>query len=118
MSYDVKTGQQLWTKNMTSGCAFRPYFFFTEIVDGKFAWWKQETGQWFGFDAYTGKQIWGPTQPPKLSAWGMFLSGWGGRPTTVAYGKIYYGSWDGMLHGLDMETGKYLWNYTTEIQRV
>jgi outer membrane protein assembly factor BamB len=116
IGYDAETGQQLWTRNFTSSCAFRPGFFFTQIVDGKFAFWKQETREWFCFDAYTGNQIWGPTEPYG-NAWSMYSGGWGGSGAycwTIAYDKLYYGSVDGHLYCRDWNTGKPLWNYSSD----
>jgi outer membrane protein assembly factor BamB len=111
--YSTEDGRLLFTFNQTSSASAFANFFFTGEVDGKFAWFRQETMQWYGFDATTGKKIWGPTEPYS-SAWGMYttsVNGLGASSPVIAYGKLYAVAYDGMIHCYDMETGNNDWNY-------
>ena len=109
--YSTTDGSQLWNFNVTS---FETNsYFVTAAVDDKFAWFKQETMQWYGYNALTGQQIWGPTTPYS-NAWGMYTSsvdGLGASSPVIAYGKLYSVAYDGMIHCFDMTTGNNDWNY-------
>jgi hypothetical protein len=108
--YSTKSGAQLFNFNVSS--TESATYFFTGEVDGKFAWFKQETMTWYGYDATTGKQLW-QTEPYE-SAWGMYTSGGNGLGASspvIAYGKLYAVAYDGTIHCFDMETGNNDWNY-------
>jgi hypothetical protein len=109
--YSTVNGTQFWNFNLTS---VEPAgYFFTSEVDGRFAWFRQETMQWTAFNAYTGERLWGPTEPYS-NAWGMYTSsviGLGASSPVIAYGKLYAVAYDGMIHCYDMETGHNDWNY-------
>jgi hypothetical protein len=112
-AYSTDTGAQLWNMNLTS--TEPPTFFLTQIKDGILCWFRQETKQWYGFNAKTGSLVWGPTDPYE-SAWGIYSSSQSGTGSTspvMAYGKLYASSYDGMLHCFDLATGKHLWDYWT-----
>lgn len=112
--YDAKTGQNLWVMNLTD-YTIRPQYNFSPISEGCFAWFRQETTQWYGFDARTGKQIWGPTEPYE-NAFGMYTASFAGagQPNIqVAYGKIYTAAYDGAIHAIDIKTGKTVWDFKT-----
>jgi hypothetical protein len=97
---------------MTSGAYQRPGYFVSPVVDGKFAWFKQETREWIGFNAYTGDQMW--TTKLTGTDWGMFSSsvaGLGAIEPNVAYGKLYSQHYDGRLYAIDMQTGDISWVY-------
>jgi len=111
--YSAKDGHMLFTFNQTSSASAFANFFFSGEVDNKFAWFRQETMQWYGFDAQTGKQIWGPTEP-YANDWGIYttsVNGLGASSPVVAYGKLYAVAYDGTIHCFDMETGNNDWNY-------
>ncbi|MCL5878139.1 MAG: PQQ-like beta-propeller repeat protein [Candidatus Bathyarchaeota archaeon] len=113
--YDAETGENLWVMNLTD-YTIRPQYNFSPISDGCFAWFKQETTEWYGFDARTGKQIWGPTEPYEDS-FGMYTASFAGagQPNPqVAYGKIYTAGYDGVIHAIDIKTGKTVWEFSTE----
>jgi len=108
--YSTEDGRQLWNFNVTS--SETASYFQSSEVDGKFAWFKQETMQWYGYDALTGKELW--ITVPYQNAFGMYTSsvdGLGGSSPVIAYGKLYTVAYDGMIHCYDMETGNNDWNY-------
>jgi hypothetical protein len=119
MGYSAKTGERLWIQNRTN----LPAGFTTTNLGGAFAsgigamgsgvyvLFTMGTMQWWGYDAYTGEQLWGPTEP-YTDAWGMYA--WGlGSPALIAYDKLYAATFDGMVHCYDVRTGDHLWDYTT-----
>jgi len=112
--YDAKTGTNLWIMNLTD-YTIRPQYNFSPISEGVFAWFKQETTEWFGFNARTGQQIWGPTEPYEDS-FGMYSASFAGAGVPnpqVAYGKIFTAGYDGVVHAIDIKTGKTVWQFYT-----
>ncbi len=108
--YSIADGTLLWNFNLTS--AESASYFFTGETDGKFAWFKQETMQWYGFDALTGRQLW--ISEPYEHDCGMYTSsaaGNGASSPVIANGKLYAVAYDGMVHCFDMTTGHNDWNY-------
>jgi outer membrane protein assembly factor BamB len=115
IGYSAKTGEQLWSFDIPTFKTFPWPFNFSPIMDGVFTYFKQETLQTYGYDVYTGKQIWGPTEPYE-NAWSMFYASWcGGGPMSpvTAYGKLYATTYDGRIHCHDLNSGEELWNYYT-----
>ena len=112
--YDAKTGASLWIMNLTD-YTIRPQYNFSPISEGVFAWFKQETTEWFGFNARTGQQIWGPTEPYEDS-FGMYSASFAGAGVPnpqVAYGKVFTAGYDGVVHAIDIKTGKTVWQFYT-----
>jgi hypothetical protein len=108
--YSTQDGRQLFNFNVSSTETYN--YFFSGEVDGKFAWFKQEAMQSYGYDATTGAQLW--VTDPYTIAWGMYTSsvdGLGASSPVIAYGKLYTVAYDGMIHCYDMETGNNDWNY-------
>ncbi len=108
--YSTQDGKQLFNFNVSSTETYN--YFFSGEVDGKFAWFKQEAMQWYGYDATTGAQLW--VTDPYTNAWGMYTSsvvGLGASSPVIAYGKLYAVAYDGTIHCFDMETGDNDWNY-------
>ena len=64
----------------------------------------KETLVHFGYSIDTGNQIWGPTEP--TNDYTFFRTN-----THVAYGKIYYAGYGGILYCYDIKTGQKLWTY-------
>jgi hypothetical protein len=75
--------------------------------EGVFITWNKELRQLYGYDAYTGNQIWGPTNSHPV--WDMY-----GMEMDIAYGKLYTAGWSGVLHAYDLKTGELLWNFTSD----
>ena len=119
MGYSTKTGERLWAQSRTNlppgfTTTSLPWGFATGIAaagDGVYVLFTMATMQWWGYDVYTGNQIWGPTEP-YTNAWGMYA--WGlGSPALIAYGKLYAATFDGMVHCYNVKTGEHLWDYSS-----
>jgi outer membrane protein assembly factor BamB len=97
----------LWNKTITKPMGGNLTFSLGPVSyeDKVFTVWCKETMQWWGYSLDTGELLWGPTasQP----SWDMYGSG-----GFYAYGKLFSGSYGGVLHAYDIKTGKLLWNYT------
>ena len=108
MGYDTENGQELWTKtrgvlpSRTAGPNGMGVY--TEYV--------KETMTWYGYDVYTGEQIWGPTEA-YTNGWGMYSGGMAGGTNSIAYDKLLATAYDGMIHCYDINTGEHLWDYST-----
>jgi outer membrane protein assembly factor BamB len=109
VAYSADTGQQMWVANRTyledpstlvSAGVQGP------MVDGVYVDFKKETMQLYGFDIFTGQQLW--VTEPYTNAWAMY-----GRAMAVAYGKLYTTTYDGTLHCYDVKTGEHLWDWFT-----
>ncbi|MCW4000387.1 MAG: PQQ-binding-like beta-propeller repeat protein [Candidatus Bathyarchaeota archaeon] len=112
--YDTATGKNLWIMNLTD-YTIRPQYNFSPVTEGCFAWFKQETTEWYGFDAQTGKKLWGPTEP-YADSYGMYsasFAGAGAPNPQVAYGKIFTAGYDGVVHAIDIKTGKTVWEFSS-----
>ena len=110
--YDANTGANLWVINVTD-YTIRSQYNLSPISEGVFAWFKQETTEWYGFNARTGQQIWGPTEP-YADSFGMYSASFAGAGVPnpqVAYGKIFTAGYDGVVHAIDIKTGKTVWNF-------
>jgi len=108
VAYDAETGQELWTKDR----GLLPSRTAGPIGDGVYTEYVKETMTWYGYDIYTGEQIWGPSEP-YTNAWGMYSGGMAGGTNSAAYGKLLATAYDGMIHCYNLETGQHLWDYYT-----
>jgi outer membrane protein assembly factor BamB len=105
--YSAKDGHQLWVFEKTFPTYVNNQGLLGALGEGVLTLFQKETMQWTGYDAYTGQQIWGPTEP-YTNAWGMYNG-----PSTIAYGKLYTTGYDGMLHCYDVTNGDHLWDFWT-----
>lgn len=115
VGFSAKTGAELWNFNITTAMCRTAGWNFGPIRDGIFTYFLQEKLQTYGYDALTGKQLWGPTEPYS-SDWSMYYQSYAGSEPyspAAAYGKLYATSYDGMVHCHDLKTGKQLWEYST-----
>ena len=78
--------------------------------DDVFAIAEKETRTWTGYSLTTGKKIWGPTESQAVLDWVGFGETW--WPDVIADGKLYSGSFSGILSCYNVKTGELLWNYT------
>jgi hypothetical protein len=104
-------GQQLWKKEYTKPPGNTSIRLFAVDYDSKvFVTYVKETMQMYGYDLGTGDLLWGPTEPE--GDWNMYTitSGSMGYPIT-AYGKLYWGGYDGELRAYDLKTGEIVWKY-------
>lgn len=106
-AFSTKDGSELWYK--TFGDPFTPgstiYQFFGPVKDGIMTVYNKNTAQWYGFNAYSGVQIWGPSQK-YTNAWDTFQN------SVAAYGKLFVGTYAGRLYCHDLTTGDLEWTYT------
>ena len=110
IGYNAKNGAVLWTQNRTTPTGSTSWALMGSIGDGVYTEFHLSTMQWYGFDVYTGKQLWGPTEP-YANAWGVFTTP--GVNSMIAYGKLYASGYDGVIHAYDVKTGQHLWDYST-----
>ncbi len=82
------------------------------LPDNIFVVTVKETRQHFGFDANTGTQLWGPTEPePFLNAYSnIYMAPWG--QAVVAYGKLFTAGMAGVVNAYDIKTGARLWTHS------
>jgi hypothetical protein len=72
----------------------------------------KETRQWYGYSLSTGQLLWGPTAPQETLDWvGFSQTGW---TDVIAYGRLYSGSFSGVMHCYNVTTGQLLWTYTNK----
>ena len=115
VGFDTTNGDLKWTTNITSNAAGFSNFFIVPVGDGVFIFFKQETREFYAYSIDTGKLVWGPTEPFE-SPWGMFTSstnGLGASNPQIAYGTLYAGAYDGVLHAYNVTTGEKLWEYSS-----
>ena len=108
VAYDIKGGKepvQLFVQNRT----FSGTLMTGPLDSGVFTTFVKEQMVWYGYNVFTGAQIWGPTSP-YTNAWGMY------QPYADALagdGKLIAGGYDGTVHCFNIATGANLWNYFT-----
>ena len=108
VAYSLKQGQegqQLWVQNVTVDPGTTSAQTAGPMSNGVFVRFVKETMQWYGYDAYTGSQLWGPTEPYE-DAYGMYGGGGFG-----AYGNFYTMAYDGKVRAYDIKNGTLLWTY-------
>ncbi|MCR3907103.1 MAG: PQQ-binding-like beta-propeller repeat protein [Tenericutes bacterium] len=112
--YDASTGENIWQFSLED-YTIRAQYNFSPIINGHFAWYRQETLQWQGFNAYTGDLVWGPIEPLENSfaLYSAVFRGGGAPNPQTAYGNIYTAGYDGRVHAINMETGEITWDYYT-----
>ncbi len=108
VAYDIKDGKQpvqLFVQNRT----FAGSLMTGPMDSGVFTTFVKEQMVWYGYNVFTGAQIWGPTQP-YTNAWGMYQPY---ADAVAGAGKLIAGGYDGIVHCFDITTGTNLWNYNT-----
>jgi hypothetical protein len=104
VTYDAKTGEQLWVENRTFPTATTTWGLNAYMAEGVIVEFIASEMEWYGIDAYTGEKLWGPTEP-YTSSWGMYQSG-----ACIAYGKLYSQVLPG-VYAYDLNTGEQLWDF-------
>jgi outer membrane protein assembly factor BamB len=93
------TGNQTWTCRDAS------------VEDDVFVLASRETREFNCYRLSTGEKLWGPTPPQEMLDWiGFAQTSW---PDLIAYGKLYSGTYSGILHCYDVQTGELLWTYSS-----
>jgi outer membrane protein assembly factor BamB len=101
-------GYLLWIKNYTAppgnvSLLQGP----VDPVTRVFLMYEKETMRWYGYSLDDGSLLWGPIAPSQSNL--DYYEGW--LYANVAYGKLYYCNYGGILYCVDMKNGKLLWTY-------
>lgn len=110
--YSLKIGQigtQLWSQNYPLLPGNQTISFMGPMGQGILTYKTKETNQWYAFDAYSGKQLWGPSASE--NCWNMYDQTQDGQ---IAYGKLYSCGMAGILYAYDLKTGGLLWTQHTD----
>jgi outer membrane protein assembly factor BamB len=110
--YSAADGHQIWLQTRTGDEALNgqsAYFSYVVGDNGVYAYFKQETMTWYGYDINTGNKLW-QTTPYDINGWGEYYTTIGDGPAYCAYGNLYATSYDGVLHCYDMKTGTHKWD--------
>lgn len=111
MAYDISQAPQnvpmLWVANRTVFDASDPILGYENGIYVAFA---RDKLQWFGYNAYTGAQIW--VSDPFDTALSMY-SGINPDKKVIANGVLYNTGYDGHVRALNMSTGKLIWDWYT-----
>jgi outer membrane protein assembly factor BamB len=106
VGYSAIDGHVLWTQNRTTPTGATSFSLMGPIGNGIYTEFHQSTTEWYGFNIYTGLQVWGPTDR-YTNAWGFYDS-----TASIAYGKLYATGYDGTIHCFDANTGTHLWDWS------
>jgi hypothetical protein len=105
VGYNAKTGEQMWVENRTyTGLRIDT----GPILDGVYTVYDRGALHWYGYDANTGKQLWGPTEPLVSDAWDIYTH----VGPVAAFGKLFSVTYGG-VHAFDIEDGTPLWSYSS-----
>jgi len=106
-------GQLLWVKNYAApaGNLTRRYDF-ADAESRVFVFYDKETMEFTGYSLDDGSYQWGPINGDVRD---FSTYSWSGHPEnsgrTVAYGKLYYAGYGGVVYCYDMKSGNRLWTY-------
>ncbi|MFB3888855.1 MAG: PQQ-binding-like beta-propeller repeat protein [Candidatus Bathyarchaeia archaeon] len=103
IGYSMDDGRQMWVaaRNTTTPSVWG------STGEGKYIRVFLDTRTHRAYDAATGNQVWVSDQMGY--PWGTYGSQYG----TVAYGKFYWGAYDGKEYAFDMATGKIVWTFAS-----
>jgi hypothetical protein len=108
-------GQLLWIKNYPAPPDNTTIMSTPLLVDKDshvFVTYEHETMLYRGYSLDNGELIWGPLRTPG-NDWDYYSAS--GHPTqtarVVAYGNLYISGFAGLVHCVEMKTGKILWTY-------
>ena len=111
MAYDIRNApqsiQMLWVANRTVFDSSDPILGYEKGIYVAFA---RDKLQWFGYNAYTGAQIW--AAEPFDTAFSTY-SGINPDKKVIANGVLYNTGYDGMVRALNMSTGQLIWKWYT-----
>jgi outer membrane protein assembly factor BamB len=98
---DINTGQEIWVADRANSVQS----FYSSVGEGVAAAFDLTTRTWTGKDIKTGAVLW--TTEPAEYPWGTY----GSYGSTIAYGQLFHGNFDGHLYAYDIETGATNWKF-------
>ena len=110
IGYSFKDWSLKWRANFTRRTDYPVNFTVSGTVygeNGLMAEYIKQTMQWYGYDLKTGQNTWGPTEPYKNDM-GLY---------NFQMSKFYYqgliinAGYDGIVHAINMTTGKTAWEF-------
>lgn len=107
--YDTNTGAMMWQKNETD--LFGYLYLYTgggAMADGVLTLSTLGDQTWYGFNAYTGDQIWKIQPAANASAWGTYDMCSDIDPSTHI---MYTSSYAGVINAYNVKTGAFLWSW-------
>lgn len=102
IGYSVKTGEQLWAFNRTSGN--RQFPTLAASGEGIYVQFDPTNMQYVAYSLASGNQLW--ESDPLEYPWGAYS-----LSATIAYGKLYTLDLAGYVTAFDITTGKRLWQF-------
>jgi len=99
-------GQLLWIKDYSTD-DFTLYQGPVDSENHVFTVFRRQTLQWLGYSIDDGRLLWGPTTDA-IEDWDLYECS---RSSNIAYGKLYYAGYSGILRCRDIQTGSLLWSY-------
>lgn len=76
---------------------------------GIFIFYDKETYEHWGYSTDNGNYVWGPSEIP--DGYTVDYNFFNTHTTQVAYGKVYYTGYAGILYCYDVKNGELLWTY-------
>lgn len=105
--YDLETGQKLWGPvNRTQVVNSRVLYGSSSAGNDVWVEFDSAALQATGFNLRTGQKIWGPTKLPDVNPYSSL-----GQNFVVAEGIVYTWTYGGDIYAIELETGKFLWEY-------
>ncbi len=103
IGYSPQDGHEVWyaARNTTTPSVWG------STGEGEYIRVHLDTRTHWAYDANTGTQLWESEQMGY--PWGTFGSQYG----TVAYGKFFWGAYDGKEYAFDLKTGKIVWTFAS-----
>jgi outer membrane protein assembly factor BamB len=101
IAYDMETGQEIWVHD--KGEAIQS--FLNSMGEGVTAAWDYSTRKWTAFNVHTGAKLW--ETPQADYPWGTYAN----YGSTIAYGHLFSGNFDGHLYAYDLDTGEITWKF-------
>ncbi len=101
IGYDLTTGNELWVHDKSQAVQS----FYSSTGQGVVAAFDLSIRRWTGYNIQTGAKLWDSEQMDY--PWGTYVS----YGSTIAYNKLYSGSFDGNLYAFDLNTGKIAWKF-------
>jgi len=104
-------GTRLWTNTLQPPAGNITVFWAgANQADRVFVESHKETSQWVAYNLDTGAKMWGPIGDE--AALDYYGNDFGGVPCgQLAYGKLYYSGFGGIVYAYDVKNGNLLWTY-------